>query len=103
MSSFRDFVARQEAAATDEDRQLLEDARRRFGYAAEIAQLRLARGLSQRQLSALSGIAQSEISKIESAVGNPTAKTLETLLAAMGARLSVQALGDQDPAASASP
>ncbi len=92
MSSFRDFVARQEAAATPDERQRLDEARERFRYAAELAEIRQTRGLSQRQLASACGVPQSEISRIESGAANPTAKTLTALSAALGARLSVQPL-----------
>ena len=93
MASFRDFVARQEAAATPEELLLLDQARERVRYAVEIADLRRSRGLSQRRLASLSGVPQSEISRIECGAANPTAKTLAALTSALGARLSIQTVG----------
>ena len=47
-------------------------------------------GLTQQQLSARTGIAQSDISKFENGNGNPSLKTLRRLAAGMGMRLKVQ-------------
>jgi transcriptional regulator with XRE-family HTH domain len=58
-----------------------------FRLAAELIVLRKRRRLTQRQLSALSGIQQSEISRIESASGNPTLDTISVLARALGAEL----------------
>lgn len=46
-------------------------------------------GLSQKELSELTGIDQSDISKIERGVANPSVATLERIAAALGGRLSI--------------
>lgn len=46
-------------------------------------------GLSQKELSELTGIDQSDISKIERGVANPSVSTLERIAAALGGRLSI--------------
>ena len=51
---------------------------------------RAAAGLSQKQLSALTGIDQSDISKIERGVANPSMLTLYRIAAALGGKLRVQ-------------
>ena len=51
-------------------------------------------GLSQKELSELSGIDQSDISKIERGVANPSVATLERIAAALGGRLTI-AIEDQ--------
>ena len=46
-------------------------------------------GLSQKELSELTGIDQSDISKIERGVANPSVATLERIAAALGGRLTI--------------
>jgi ribosome-binding protein aMBF1 (putative translation factor) len=60
-----------------------------FKLAAEVILLRRKRGLTQRQLSARSGIQQSEISRIEGGRGNPTVSTLSALANALGGELAI--------------
>ena len=60
--------------------------RERLG--AQLAAGRKARGLTQPDLSALTGIQQAEISRIERGAGNPTAATLLRLADALGRRLT---------------
>ena len=52
---------------------------------------RKARGLTQRQLSDLTGVPQADISRIERGAGNPTEATLERLAAALGRKLELVA------------
>jgi DNA-binding XRE family transcriptional regulator len=60
---------------------------------AEIGQTVLAararKGISQKELSELTGIDQSDISKIERGVANPSVGTLKRIANALGARLVV--------------
>lgn len=46
-------------------------------------------GLSQKELSDLTGIDQSDISKIERGVANPSVATLERIATALGGRLTI--------------
>ncbi|MBQ3319881.1 MAG: helix-turn-helix domain-containing protein [Spirochaetia bacterium] len=46
-------------------------------------------GISQAELSSASGINQSDISKIERGVANPSVRTLERIAAALGGQLSI--------------
>jgi XRE family transcriptional regulator, regulator of sulfur utilization len=101
------------AQTFDDFMQELEDATRRAGPAAvaraealkaqyklatELILLRKRRGLTQRQLSARSGIQQSEISRIEGGRANPTAATLAALARALGGELRIMAAGiDKGP------
>ncbi|MBI5547469.1 MAG: helix-turn-helix transcriptional regulator [Deltaproteobacteria bacterium] len=62
-----------------------------FRLAGELLALRKARGLSQRQLSARTGIQQSEISRIEAANANPTLGTISVLARALGAEVRLVA------------
>jgi len=66
-----------------------------YTLAAELILLRKQRGLTQRQLSARTGIQQSEISRMEAGTANPTLATISTLARALGAVLS---LGTRKPA-----
>lgn len=60
-----------------------------YTLAAELILLRKRRRLTQRQLSARSGIQQSEISRIEGGRANPTAATLAALTRALGGELRI--------------
>jgi DNA-binding XRE family transcriptional regulator len=60
-----------------------------YAMAREVRELRRERKLTQKQLAAVSGIDQGEISRIERGQTNPTAATLAALLAPLNARLGV--------------
>lgn len=62
-----------------------------YRLAREIFDLRKARGMTQRQLAAKSGIQQAEISRIEAGNSNPTLSTIATLAYALDAELSLGA------------
>jgi len=87
---FSDFMKEVDAEARREGPKALAEAeafKSHFRLAAELIVLRKRRRLTQQQLSALSGIQQSEISRIESASGNPTLDTISFLARALGAEL----------------
>lgn len=46
-------------------------------------------GISQKQLASLTGIDQSDLSKIERGVANPSVATLERIAAALGGKLTI--------------
>ena len=54
-----------------------------------VASARAEAGISQKQLAALTGIDQSDISKIERGVANPSVATLERIAQALGGTLSI--------------
>jgi transcriptional regulator with XRE-family HTH domain len=58
--------------------------------AREVFDLRKARGMTQRQLAAKSGIQQAEISRIEAGNSNPTLSTIAVLAYALEAELSLE-------------
>lgn len=58
-----------------------------YTMAMQVIALRQKRGLTQKQLAAVSGVAQSEISRIERGSIRPTEPTLVKLADAMGADL----------------
>ena len=47
-------------------------------------------GLTQKQLSERTGIAQADISKLESGSGNPSLRTLQRLAAGMGMKIKIE-------------
>jgi len=47
-------------------------------------------GITQKQLSEITGIAQSDISKLETGVANPSLKTMQRLASGMGMQLKVE-------------
>jgi DNA-binding XRE family transcriptional regulator len=57
--------------------------------ATAVASARAAAGLSQKQLAALTGIDQSDLSKIERGTANPSVATLERIAAALGGKLTI--------------
>ena len=54
-----------------------------------IAQGRQVKGLTQKQLSAATGIPQADISRLENGNGNPSLRTLKRLAAGLGMALKV--------------
>ena len=63
-----------------------------YRLAREVFDLRKARRMTQRQLSAKSGIQQAEISRIEAGNSNPTLSTIAVLAQALEAELSLAPL-----------
>ena len=87
---FEDDVRAMRADLTPEQRAEGETYGREILLANSITDLRRARGLTQTQLAAISGVPQGQISRIECAVGvNPTQKTLLKLARALDADLCI--------------
>lgn len=61
-----------------------------FSVFETILDARIACGLTQAQLSERTGIAQSDISKLENGYGNPSLRTLQRLASGMGMELKIQ-------------
>jgi transcriptional regulator with XRE-family HTH domain len=59
-----------------------------------VRQARERSGLSQRALAERAGVPQSVVARAESASHNPSLRTVERLLAAAGARLTLEELPD---------
>lgn len=57
--------------------------------ASAVASARALSGMSQKQLAELTGIDQSDISKIERGVANPSVSTLERIARALGGQLAI--------------
>ena len=60
-----------------------------YASAHAVSSARAAAGLSQKQLSSLTGIDQSDISKIERGVSNPSVLTLDRIARALGGKLII--------------
>jgi DNA-binding XRE family transcriptional regulator len=78
--------AREEGSAAVAELEALHEY---FGLIGELIKLRRARRLTQKQLETLTGIPQSEISRIESGRANPTLATLRTLVRAPGGEIRI--------------
>ena len=97
---FKDLADRAKAGWSDDARTLYDAAGVSFdaelNARAELgnllAEARKASHLTQPALSDVSGIQQSEISRIERGVGNPTASTLNRLAAALGQKVVLEPL-----------
>ena len=63
-----------------------------FSIMQAMIDARKASGLTQKQLSERTGIAQADISKLESGNANPSLKTLQRLAAGMGMKVRVEFL-----------
>ena len=55
-----------------------------------IREARTAKGLTQEQLADVTGIHQTNISKLESGTANPSLRTLKRLAAGMGMKLKLE-------------
>lgn len=67
----------------------LEELRADFTLASELMHLRRLRKLTQKRLAQLSGVPQSEISRIETGAANPTVATLTALAHPLGAEVGL--------------
>lgn len=89
-SALEDFIEAAEAEARAAGPEAVAELvyfRARYGLARDFFILRRARGQSQQAVAALAGIDQADISRLESAQGNPTVATLLRLAAAYDAEL----------------
>ena len=77
----------------------LEQFRQEFSLASQLIESRREGKPSQRELATLSGVPQSEISRIETGASNPTYATISALLRALGKR--VQLVDAHSPVAAA--
>jgi DNA-binding XRE family transcriptional regulator len=67
----------------------LEQFREEFSLASQLIASRRDGKLSQRDLAKLSGVPQSEISRIETGAANPTYATITALLRPLGKRIQI--------------
>ena len=88
MSEFREFL--DEQLQDPEFRKEWDALEPEFAIVQALINARKNVGLTQKQLSERTGIAQSDISKLESGDGNPSLKTLKRLAAAMDMTLRIE-------------
>jgi ribosome-binding protein aMBF1 (putative translation factor) len=98
-NNFKDYVAEVEAQASPAEQRELDAARARFRIGTKILQQRLSSGLTQQQLSEVSGVAQADISRIEHGQSNATADTLHALGRPLGVTLDLVDAEDPEPVA----
>ena len=87
MSNFRDFL--NEQLQDPEFRKEYEALEAEYSIKQAIIDARNAVNMSQQELSQRTGIAQSDISKLENGNANPSRKTLRRLAAGLGMRLRI--------------
>jgi transcriptional regulator with XRE-family HTH domain len=91
-TDFSQLIADIEQEARNEGPQAvreLEQLRQEFSLASQLIESRREGKLSQRELAKLSGVAQSEISRIETGASNPTYATIAALLRPLGKRIEL--------------
>jgi transcriptional regulator with XRE-family HTH domain len=88
-TKFDDWVAGREAVETPGEAELRKRLAAGITLGLQYHDARVAQGLTQRQLSELSGVPQADISRIERGAGNPTEATLERLALALGRKLEL--------------
>lgn len=88
MTRFEDFLAEQ---LKDPEVKAEYDALEpEFTLMQAIIDARKQTGMTQKQLSEKTGIAQSDISKLESGNGNPSLKTIQRLAAGLGMKVKIE-------------
>ena len=73
--------------------ELAEEVSAHAALGRQLAELRTRHHLSQGQLAARASVQQSDISRIERGLGNPTTETLVRLASALDARLTLVSAG----------
>lgn len=89
-TKFNDFL--QEQMQDSEFRKEYEALQPEHAVVQAIIDARKNAGLTQKELSERTGIAQGDISKLENGNANPSIRTLQRLAAAMGMTLKVEFL-----------
>lgn len=88
MTKFNDFLKEQ---LKDPEIKLEYDALEpEFAIVQAMIDARKRKGITQKELSERTGIAQGDISKLENGNGNPSIKTLQRLAAAMNMSLKIE-------------
>ena len=88
MTDFKDFLA--ERLKDPEIRAEYDALEPEFSLMQAMIDARKSSGLTQKQLAERTGIARSDISKLESGNGNPSLRTLERLAKGMGMRVQIE-------------
>lgn len=87
MTNFKDYLAEQ--LKDPEFKKEYEALEPEFAVMRAIMDARIETGLTQQQLSELTGISQADISRIECGTANPSLKTLQRLATALGRRVQI--------------
>ena len=87
MTNYEKYFAEQ--MQNEEFRKEYEALEPEFAIIQAIIDVRQETGLTQRELSERTGIAQSDISKLENGNANPSIRTLKRLAEAMGKQLKI--------------
>lgn len=89
MTQFRDFLEEQlrDDPELRAEYDALEDE---FSLVQALLDARRSSGLTQKELAERTGMAQSDISRLERGAGNPSLKTLRRLAAGMGMRVRIE-------------
>lgn len=88
MTKFNDFLNEQlQDPEMEAEYDALEPG---FAIIQAMIDARKAKGITQKELSERTGIAQGDISKLENGNGNPSVRTLQRLANAMGMTLKIE-------------
>ena len=88
MSKFRDYL--DEQMKYSEFKAEFDALEPEFAIIQAMIDARKLRGITQKELSEKTGIAQGDISKLENGNGNPSIRTLQRLAAAMDMSLKIE-------------
>ncbi len=88
MSEFREFL--NEQLKDPEIKAEYDALEPEFAIIRAMIDARERQGLTQKELSARTGIAQADISKLENGNANPSIKTLRRLASGLGCRLKIE-------------
>lgn len=88
MTNFNDYLAQQ--MENPEFKVEYEALEPEFAIIQAIIDARKSSGITQKELSQKSGIAQGDISKLENGNANPSLRTLQRLAEAMGKTLKIE-------------
>lgn len=88
MSNFDEFLAEQ--MKNEEFKKEYEALEPEFAIVQALIDARTSEGLTQKELSERTGIAQGDISRLENGGGNPSVKTLQRIAKALGKTLKIE-------------
>lgn len=91
MVKFDDFL-QQELANNEELKKEYEALEIEYQLKQALIEIRKGQKMTQKELAALTGIHQSDISKIENGTANPTVKVLQRLAKGLNKKLVIQFL-----------
>lgn len=88
MTKFKDFL--EEQLKDPEVKAEYDALEPEFTIIQAMIDARKQKGMTQKELSEITGIAQGDISKLESGNANPSIKTLKRLAAGMGMKIKIE-------------